>query len=51
MKQKAHPSEAIPQIDSLYGDVCKIIESARSNAIRSVDFCRVQMYWNLGKRI
>ncbi len=51
MKQKAQPSEAIPQIDSLYGDVCKIIESARSNAIRSVDFCRVQMYWNLGKRI
>ena len=51
MKQKSHPSEAIPQIDSLYGDVCKIIESARSNAVRSVDFCRVQMYWNLGKRI
>lgn len=38
-------------IDTLYNDVCQIIESARSNAVRSVDFCRVQMYWNLGKRI
>ena len=32
-------------------DARKIIERARSNAVRSVDFCRVQMYWNLGKRI
>ncbi|MGN0032596.1 MAG: YhcG family protein [Candidatus Limimorpha sp.] len=28
-----------------------IIETARANAVRSVDFCRVQMYWNLGRRI
>ena len=32
-------------------DARQIIERARSNAVRSVDFCRVQMYWNLGKRI
>lgn len=32
-------------------DARKIIEAARNNAVRSVDFCRVQMYWNLGKRI
>ena len=32
-------------------DARKIIETARNNAVRSVDFCRVQMYWNLGKRI
>ncbi len=38
-------------IDTLYQDACQIIENARSNAVRSVDFCRVQMYWNLGKRI
>ncbi len=38
-------------VDTLYSDVRQIIESARSNAVRSVDFCRVQMYWNLGKRI
>lgn len=28
-----------------------IINQARNNAVRSVDYCRVQMYWNLGKRI
>lgn len=27
------------------------IDRARSTAVRSVDFCRVQMYWNIGKRI
>ena len=32
-------------------DVRNIIDTARSYAIRSVDFSRVQMYWNLGKRI
>ena len=32
-------------------DARTIINSARSMAVRSVDFCRVQMYWNLGKRI
>lgn len=35
----------------LYQDVRQIIETARKNAVHSVDFCRVQMYWNLGKRI
>ena len=32
-------------------DVKVIIDNARQNAVRSVDFCRVQMYWNIGKRI
>lgn len=32
-------------------DARTIINSARNSAVRSVDFCRVQMYWNLGKRI
>lgn len=35
----------------LVSDAREIIESAKNNAVRSVDFCRVQMYWNLGKRI
>lgn len=39
------------QTNTLYNDIRKIIETARSNAVRSVDFCRVQMYWHLGKRI
>ena len=32
-------------------DIRAIINTARSNAMRSVDFQRVQMYWHLGKRI
>ena len=32
-------------------EIKDIILAARTNAVRSVDFCRVQMYWQLGKRI
>ena len=27
-------------------EIRQIIDTARNNAVRSVDFCRVQMYWN-----
>ena len=36
---------------NLLADARKIIDTARANAVRSVDFNRVMMYWNLGKRI
>lgn len=36
---------------NLLNDARKIIDNARINAIRSVDFSRVQMYWQLGRRI
>lgn len=39
------------KLDTFFDDVRQIIETARSHAIRSVDFCRVQMYWQLGRRI
>lgn len=32
-------------------DIKTIINTARTNAVRSVDFCRVQMYWAIGQRI
>ncbi len=42
-------------VDASLGDFISeikgIINAARSNAVRSVDFCRVQMYWSIGKRI
>ena len=38
-------------MQDLYNDIREIIVSARQNAVRSVDFCRVQMYWSIGKRI
>ena len=36
---------------NLVSEIRSIIESARTNAVRSVDFCRVQMYWQIGRRI
>ena len=41
----------LQDIQNLYNELREIIASARQNAVRSVDFCRVQMYWNIGKRI
>lgn len=35
----------------LVSEIRSIIESTRTNAVRSVDFCRVQMYWQIGRRI
>ena len=35
----------------LVKEIRHIIDSARTNAVRSVDFCRVQMYWHIGRRI
>lgn len=32
-------------------DVRGVINAARQTAVRSVDFCRVQMYWYIGRRI
>lgn len=32
-------------------DVKQIIDEARHKAVRSVDFCRVEMYWHIGQRI
>ena len=37
--------------EQFYTEIRQIIETARTNAIRSVDFSRVQMYWLLGKRV
>lgn len=35
----------------LLDDARQIIDTARADAVRSVDFNRVMMYWNLGRRI
>ena len=37
--------------ENFYNDVRKIIINAQTAAIRSVDFQRVMMYWQLGERI
>lgn len=35
----------------LITEIRQIIDTSRVNAVRSVDFCRVKMYWSIGKRI
>ena len=45
-----------PLAEQFVADIRQIIATARTNAVRSVDFCRVQMYWkylirNLAKEI
>ena len=45
-------SDNLPtRLDGLVADARAIIDAARANAVRSVDFNRVMMYWNLGRRI
>ena len=51
MEENKNITKSEQQLEALYNDVRVIIESARTNAVRSVDFCRVQMYWHLGQRI
>ena len=42
----------LPQLETNFvADVRQIIETAKTNAVRSVDFQRVMMYWKLGERI
>ena len=44
-------NESAKKRDIFLDDIRKIIDAARNQAVRSVDFCRVQMYWHMGKRI
>ena len=37
--------------ENFFAEVRRIIEESRNNAVRSIDYCRVQMYWNIGRRI
>ena len=37
--------------ETFFSEIRRIIEEAHNNAVRSVDYCRVQMYWNIGHRI
>jgi hypothetical protein len=41
----------LPVSRIFYDDVKRIISEARDNAVRSVEFHRVMMYWKLGERI
>ena len=49
--EKQNVMKEIQDINGLYTEVREIITSARQNALRSVDFSRVQMYRQIGRRI
>lgn len=51
MAKKVIKMEPEASLGDFVNEVKGIIDAARANAIRSVDFCRVQMYWAIGKRI
>lgn len=50
MNMNANNNQDIP-LQGFVNDIKRIINAARTNAVRSVDFCRVQMYWAIGQRI
>lgn len=40
-----------PSLAGFVNEIKQIINTARTQAVRSVDTCRVQMYWAIGRRI
>ena len=51
MANEIEKNNALMNHETFVGEIRTIIDHARSAAIRSVDFNRVQMYWNIGRRI
>ncbi len=51
MAQEVENKTVDVSLSGFINEVKSIINAARANAVRSVDFCRVQMYWSIGKRI
>lgn len=51
MAKKEINMGADTSLGNFVNEVKAIIDAARANAVRRVDFCRVQMYWAIGKRI
>ena len=51
MANEIEKNNSLTNQDAFIGEIRTIIDNARSAAIRSVDFNRVQMYWNIGRRI
>lgn len=41
----------VPSLERLYNDVRSIIETARANAYRAVNFSMVQAYWSIGRSV
>jgi hypothetical protein len=50
-KSKSFPLGADAAESTFVADIRNIIQEARNDAVRSIDFHRVRMYWKLGERI
>ena len=51
MKPIVQKHEIDESLQSFIAEIKGIISSAQANAVRSVNFCRVQMYWSIGQHI
>ena len=51
LSKNENRTDLSPAMKIFYSDARQIIDNARVNAVRSVDYCRVQMCWQLGERI
>ena len=47
MANEIEKNNSLTNQETFVGEIRTIIDNARSAAIRSVDFNRVQMYWNV----
>lgn len=43
--------EVLQTQNSFYNDIKSILQTARDNAYKSVNFIMVEAYWNIGKKI
>ena len=43
--------EVLPPQNSFYHDIKSILQTARDNAYKSVNFIMLEAYWNIGKKI
>ena len=43
--------EVLQTQNSFYHDIKSILQTARDNAYKSVNFIMVEAYWNIGKKI
>lgn len=51
MKKKKDGLQGTKSLETVYSGIKKILEEARSNAYRAVNFAMVQAYWNIGRMI
>ena len=49
--KESNDNHMAESMQAFVNEIRQIINHARTHAVRSVEFCRVQMYWAIGQRI